>query len=133
MFAFGVWDRVEKKLFLARDRVGQKPLFYTLNNNVFGFSSEMKGLYGLLNRIKPNSLVLEKVLEPAKRGNDNGVFNYEYTSECIVYGINRLEAGSYLIYNLEDQSINKRNYWNLLEHKMDVPKSYKDQVHMFKV
>ena len=41
MFAFAIWDRQDKKLFIARDRLGQKPLFYTLRDNVFGFSSEM--------------------------------------------------------------------------------------------
>ncbi|UPR52366.1 asparagine synthase (glutamine-hydrolyzing) [Vibrio cyclitrophicus] len=42
MFAIALWDFVEKKLFLTRDRVGEKPLYYGSFNNSFVFSSELK-------------------------------------------------------------------------------------------
>ncbi|MCX7917540.1 MAG: asparagine synthase (glutamine-hydrolyzing) [bacterium] len=44
MFAFGIWDRKNKTLFLARDRIGKKPLVYAIKNGNFYFSSELKGL-----------------------------------------------------------------------------------------
>lgn len=44
MFAFAIWDTANKKLFLARDRLGIKPLFYALYDNVFYFASEMKAI-----------------------------------------------------------------------------------------
>lgn len=44
MFAFAIWDRKTRKLFIARDRLGIKPLYWSFYNNVFYFSSEMKGI-----------------------------------------------------------------------------------------
>lgn len=42
MFAFAIWDKVKKKLFIARDRLGIKPLFYAEHHGKFYFASEMK-------------------------------------------------------------------------------------------
>lgn len=44
MFAFAIWDMAERKLFLARDRLGIKPLFYAIYENTFYFASEMKAI-----------------------------------------------------------------------------------------
>jgi asparagine synthase (glutamine-hydrolysing) len=44
MFAFGLWDQRRRRLFLARDRVGKKPLFYTRQGDRFLFASELQGL-----------------------------------------------------------------------------------------
>jgi asparagine synthase (glutamine-hydrolysing) len=44
MFAFTIWDKKDKKLFLARDRYGIKPLYYYKNNKNFVFASEIKGI-----------------------------------------------------------------------------------------
>ena len=47
MFAFAIWDDHKKELFLSRDRSGKKPLYYTYQNGVFAFSSEIKALLQL--------------------------------------------------------------------------------------
>jgi asparagine synthetase B (glutamine-hydrolysing) len=44
MFAFALWDRDTRKLFLARDRFGEKPLYYGLQNGAFMFGSELAAL-----------------------------------------------------------------------------------------
>jgi len=44
MFAFAIWDAIKKELFLARDRVGKKPLYYSQFQNVFLFGSEIKSI-----------------------------------------------------------------------------------------
>ena len=45
MFAFAIWDKLEKKLILARDRMGVKPLYYSFYNETFYFASEQKALF----------------------------------------------------------------------------------------
>ncbi len=44
-FAFAIWDKQKEELFLARDRVGIRPLFYTIANGIFYFASEIKALF----------------------------------------------------------------------------------------
>lgn len=51
MFAFTIWDVRNKKLFLARDRIGIKPLYYLENSSVFCFASEIKAFLGLSHTI----------------------------------------------------------------------------------
>lgn len=45
MFAFAIWEKRERKLFLARDRVGKKPLYWHWDGRTFSFASELKALY----------------------------------------------------------------------------------------
>ena len=44
MFAFAIWDQHKKELWLARDRIGIKPLFYSVNQEAFLFGSEIKSI-----------------------------------------------------------------------------------------
>lgn len=52
MFAFAIWDNVQRELSLARDRLGVKPLVYLAQDGVFGFASEIGGLRALLPEIR---------------------------------------------------------------------------------
>ena len=53
MFALALWDKEEKRLYLARDRIGEKPLYYGWSNNNFIFAAELKALkkYDLFNKL----------------------------------------------------------------------------------
>ena len=44
-FAFAVWDKLKEELFIARDRVGIRPVFYNIHDGVFSFASEIKALF----------------------------------------------------------------------------------------
>ncbi len=44
-FAFAIWDKQKEEIFLARDRVGIRPLFYTVNDSAFYFGSEIKAIF----------------------------------------------------------------------------------------
>jgi len=48
MFAFAIWDTEKRELFVARDRLGVKPLFYCSVGNAFGFASRPAALFALL-------------------------------------------------------------------------------------
>ncbi len=59
MWAFGIWDRQENRLFLARDHFGIKPLYYTQSQDGFAFASEIKALLalpGVSRRVNPQRL-----------------------------------------------------------------------------
>ena len=45
MFAFAIWDEIDKKMFLSEDRFGEKPFYYTFTNSKFIFASEIKALF----------------------------------------------------------------------------------------
>ena len=90
MWAFAIYDKQENTLFLSRDRMGKKPLFYILEPHQFVFASEMKALYPFLKEVTPDvDLVnLAKV----------DMFSYENTSNCLIKDIHRFPAASYALY-----------------------------------
>lgn len=104
MFALAIYDEVRKKIILARDRAGEKPLFYSFHNGFLKFSSELKGLFMDLECSRQINLeALNLYLE----------MGYVPGEGCIVEGINKLSAGKTLEYDLVSNSIEIKSYWSL--------------------
>lgn len=104
IFAFAIWDNSLNKLLLVRDRLGIKPLFYTIRDNSIIFASELKALFNYpdINPIlDKNGLSSILALGPAKACGC-GVFK----------NINEILPGHYLIF--DDYGIQDTCYWNLV-------------------
>ncbi|MCB1696311.1 MAG: asparagine synthase (glutamine-hydrolyzing) [Pseudomonadales bacterium] len=106
MFAIALWDRELRTLILARDRVGEKPLYYGWQGDTFLFGSELKALKA----------------HPAFRGDiDRGALalllrhNYVPAPWSIYQGIHKLPAGTFLQISLERRDANPVPYWSLAE------------------
>ncbi|NML19597.1 asparagine synthase (glutamine-hydrolyzing) [Pseudoflavitalea sp. G-6-1-2] len=106
MFAFAIWDTLEKKMFLARDRMGVKPLYYYTNGDVLLFASEIRGLMG-------SGLVPRKVNQQAIRE----FLSYQSVGFplAIIEDVHQLEAGSYM--TVSRQSIETTKYWSVSDRK----------------
>ncbi|NVO20127.1 MAG: asparagine synthase (glutamine-hydrolyzing) [Bacteroidetes bacterium] len=105
MFAFAIWDKNRNKLFCARDRFGIKPFHYYHDKEKFIFSSELKSIN--------NYHGLDKTLSPEAL---DSYFAFGYiTSNLSIYkNIHKLEAGNFLVINLEQKgSIEIKPYWDL--------------------
>lgn len=107
IFAFAIWDCRKKELFIARDRMGVKPLFYFHTKENFGFSSELKSLLRVLpftKEVYSESFLLYLLCM------------YVPEPLSIVKGISKLEAGHYLLIDRIGNVIKKR-YWDLPPQK----------------
>lgn len=104
MFALAVWDRDEHVLTLARDRLGEKPLYYGWQNDVFLFGSELKAL-----RRHPafNGAVDRNVLALYLR------HNYVPAPYSIYEGIYKLPPGSYYQISLTSPLGSLKAYWSV--------------------
>ncbi|MDH4129704.1 MAG: asparagine synthase (glutamine-hydrolyzing) [Spirochaetota bacterium] len=102
MFSFALWDQNHETLFLARDRAGKKPLYYTEINGELIFASELKAIlrYPYF-RKEIDDISLYKYL----------AHEYIPTPQSIFKGVKKLPAGSYLIYKRGSLSIS--SFWDL--------------------
>lgn len=113
MFALALWDEKRKKLILARDRMGQKPLYYSLINNTLIFGSELKALFHhplIKKDIDFNSL------------NKYLIYEYVPTPQTIIKGVNKLEPGHFLVY--QNNQLKKSSYWNIKFNQLENQKDY---------
>ena len=105
MFAFAIWDRTKEVLFLARDRLGIKPLFYTeLANGHFIFGSELKSLVA-----HPE---FSKELESTAIEEYFG-FGYIPDPKTIYKNVYKLEPGYCLTIKRGQKNYRSRQYWDI--------------------
>lgn len=115
MFAFCIYDENLQTLIIARDRVGEKPLYYCHQENTFRFASESKALI----QHSTQKLII----------NQNALFNYltrGYVQghQSMVENIFKLPPGHYGLYSLRENQFSIRNYWTLPEFDNEqIPKS----------
>ena len=102
MFAFALYDFTEKKLLVARDRMGKKPLYYSIVGNTLLFASELKAI--LQHPLATKEINLDAV---------NAYLTFEYvpTPMSIIKGIKKLEAASYFIWQ-NDKIVEQKKYWH---------------------
>ena len=103
IFSFAVWNTQEKTLFVCRDRLGVKPLFYCQKENSFMISSEIKSIlhYFDINQVDINGL--QEVL---------GLGPSHSPSKAIYSGVKELRSGHYLVY--KNNKIVIKKYWDLI-------------------
>jgi len=105
MFAIALWDAKKRELWLIRDRIGVKPLYYSVHHERIVFASEIKAL----------------LAEPQqeKHINDEAIYHYltfltVHAPNTFYKGIEKLEAGHYL--HVTEQGLQKFNYWNIADY-----------------
>ena len=102
MFAFAIYDRSRKRLFLARDRFGEKPLYYYCGHQLFAFASELSALKhhsGFSERISARSL--QKFF----------AFGYIPAPDALYEGVAKLPGGSHLTLDLASGEQRVCAYW----------------------
>ena len=107
MFAFAIWDQQEQELFAAVDRFGEKPFYYTLEEDALVFGSEMKALWAAGINKAPNLQMLFNFITIGYTSNP------EKKEETFYQQIYRLPAASYLVYSLPDQLLEIQTYWKI--------------------
>ena len=104
MFAFAIWDRRSRKLFIARDRMGVKPLYYALGDGYFVFASEIKAILeaGLFTRrVRPEAIW--HYLS----------FRYVPENTCIWEQVSKLPPAHYLTLTTDDMRLEVTRYWDI--------------------
>ena len=119
-FAFAIWDKQKEELFIARDRVGIRPLFYNINAGVFSFASEIKALFQqkeITRELYPKSL------------SQIYTFWTAITPNTPFRDIFELSPGHFAIYNRNGLTIEK--FWELSFDKPDSTISLPDAIDRF--
>ena len=111
MWAFALYDRERKRMLLSRDRFGKKPLFYTLQNGIFAFASELSALR------KHGALHLSRSEKALKK-----YFAYGYipAPHTVFSEVSKLPGGHSLSYDLKSGALATTKYWDFQIEPYDV-------------
>lgn len=118
MFAFAVYDKMQRTIFLARDRAGEKPLFFFKKNGEFRFASELKALLAdpALPR-KMNLNALDCFLTTS----------YVPENHCILEGFNKLPAAHAMLLDLNSDSFRMWRYWETPQFQEELDEATQSQ------
>lgn len=103
MFGFAIWDADRKRLFLARDRFGVKPLMYARRGTSFWFSSRLAPLMQLMSHVEPLRLSDAGICEFLEMGHTCG-------QTTLVEGITKLPPGHFLLVDADGTA--EHQYWS---------------------
>lgn len=101
MFAFALWDEKEKSLILARDRAGEKPLYYGVHDEILYFSSELKAIQAKINQFEICHDAIRLLLK----------YNCIPAPKTIYKGFFKVEPSTYLIFNNPDHNPIVKRYF----------------------
>ena len=101
MFAYALWDENRKRLVIARDRFGIKPLYYAIVDDLFVFASEAKALLPFLPSITTNSDALAEYL----------TFQYSISDKTLFEGIHQVMPGHTIV--IENGVLTVERYWDV--------------------
>ena len=106
MFAFAIWDNEKKELFLARDRFGEKPLYYSFIDGGFCFASEMKALFAIGASKETSPERVYKYLE------SNVLIDEDDVESTFYKQVKQIDAANYMIVK-NGQIQERKKYWDL--------------------
>ena len=103
-FAFAIYDKIDKELFISRDRLGIKPFYFYYDENIFLFSSEIRSILstGLIKK-EINHLGLKQFL----------CFQSTSYPNTIIENIKMLAPGAYAKFSLNDFKLSMEKYWSI--------------------
>ncbi len=117
MFAFVVYDRLDKSITCVRDRLGIKPFYYYFDGKNFAFASEAKAILKVPYYKKQLNI---------KSLSDYLSYGYITGRNTIFDGINKLEPAHYII--IKQNQLEKKCYWNLSEEISNRRKSSNEEL-----
>jgi asparagine synthase (glutamine-hydrolysing) len=121
-FALAIYDSWEKTVFIARDRMGVKPLLYWKSEELFCFASELKSLLAMGIPKKINKETLHLYLQ----------LNYVPPDACMLKDVYKVNPGSYLFIKIGGVEITSKNYYRipLLNNYDAAPSYHKSKEHI---